>query len=109
MDSKEKLSIDIIEYLEGRVRMQRSSRYCSTLTTVEIYFPLNKFEELNKINDDDVNAIISAFHVLYPVRDNDIEICGVDFFDVRTAYLDPIIRILFLWVLQVSQVLHRAQ
>jgi Abortive infection C-terminus len=55
------------------------SRWFSRLTTVEIYSPINKHDQLQKLSDEDKAEIISAFQVLYPVRDNDIEINWVEF------------------------------
>lgn len=56
------------------------SRLFSQLTKLEIYSPVNKNEELTKLPDDDHREIITAFHVLYPVRDGEPEINSVEFF-----------------------------
>ena len=55
------------------------SRLYSRLTTVEIYAPIYKHAQLQKFSDEDRAEIINAFHVLYPVRDNDIEINQIEF------------------------------
>lgn len=56
------------------------SRRYSQLTTLELYSPIDKHEELIKLSDDDQQQIISAFHVIYPVKDEDIEINSIEFF-----------------------------
>lgn len=56
------------------------SRWFSILTSVEIYSPLHKHEQLQKLTEKDRQEIIAAFHVIYPVRDNDIEINHIEFF-----------------------------
>ncbi len=55
------------------------SRLFSLLTTLEVYSPINKNEELTKLPDDDQREIITAFHVLHPVRDGEPEINSVEF------------------------------
>lgn len=55
------------------------SRLYSRLTTVEIYAPIDKYDQLQNISGEDRAEVINAFHVLYPVRDNDIEITGIEF------------------------------
>jgi len=55
------------------------SRWYSRLTTVEVYAPIHKHDQLQKLSDEDKAEIISAFRVLYPVRDNDIEINWIEF------------------------------
>jgi hypothetical protein len=55
------------------------SRLYSRLTTLEIYSPIDKHEELLKLSDHEQEQIITAFHVIYPVKDNDIEINHVEF------------------------------
>ncbi len=55
------------------------SRWYSRLTAVEVYAPINKHDQLQKLSDEDKAEIISAFHVLYPIRDNDIEINWIEF------------------------------
>jgi len=55
------------------------SRLYSRLTTVEVYAPIYRHERLQKLSDADHTEIIGAFQVLYPVRDNDIEICAIEF------------------------------
>jgi hypothetical protein len=54
------------------------SRYFSRLTTVEVYAPIHKHDQLQKLSDEEKAEIISAFQVLYPVRDNDIEINWIE-------------------------------
>ncbi len=56
------------------------SRLYSRLTTVEVYSPIHKHDQLQKLSDEDKAEIISAFQVLYPVRDNDVEINWIEFF-----------------------------
>ena len=56
------------------------SRLYSQVTTLELYSPIEKHEELVTLSVDDKQQIISAFHVLYPVKDEEIEICYVEFF-----------------------------
>ncbi len=55
------------------------SRWFSILTTVEIYAPIHKHDRLQNLTEKDKDDIIKAFHVLYPVRDNDIEINHIEF------------------------------
>jgi hypothetical protein len=49
------------------------------LTTVEIYAPIHKHDQLQKLSDKEKAEIISAFHVLYPIRGNDVEIKWIEF------------------------------
>jgi len=56
------------------------SRRYSQLTTLELYSPIDKHEELVKLSDDEQQQIISAFHVIYPVKDEEIEINYIEFF-----------------------------
>ena len=60
--------------------MTFGSRWNSTLTTVELYAPIQKHEFLQVLKEDDKDEIIKAFHVIHPVRDNDIEINHIEFF-----------------------------
>ena len=55
------------------------SRFQSMLTSVELYAPIQKHELLQTLTEEDKEEIIRAFHVLYPVRDNNIEIRYIDF------------------------------
>ncbi len=55
------------------------SRWNSILTHVEIYAPIHKHDQLQKITAEDKAEIIKAFHVIYPVREGDIEINSVEF------------------------------
>ena len=55
------------------------SRWHSSLTSVELYAPIQKHELLQKLTEEDKDQIIKAFHVLYPVRDDDIEIYHIEF------------------------------
>ena len=59
--------------------MTYGSRWHSILTSVEIYAPIYKHELLQKLTEEDKKEIIRAFHVLYPVRDDDIEIHHIEF------------------------------
>lgn len=75
---------DLAQALRGsRYDLNESSTYgsrlYSRLTTVEVYAPIHKHEQLQKLSDEDEAEIISAFHVLYPVRDNDVEINCIEF------------------------------
>jgi len=66
------------------------SRYYSRLTTVELYAPIHKHDRLQNLSDEDKDKIIKAFHVLYPIRDNDIEIKWIEFFvDPQAAIPQP--------------------
>jgi hypothetical protein len=56
------------------------SRWCSTLTSVELYAPIQKYEILQTLTEEDKEEIIRAFHAIYPVRDEDIEINYIEFF-----------------------------
>lgn len=56
------------------------TRLFSTLTTAEIYSSLEQNEKLNQLNDSDINKIIEAFRVVYPVKANSIEISHIEFF-----------------------------
>ncbi len=55
------------------------SRLFSLLTSVEIYAPIHKHDLLQKLSEEDKQEIIKAFHALYPVRENDIEISHIEF------------------------------
>ena len=75
---------DIAKALRGsRYTLNESStygsRFFSTLTAVEIYAPIQKHDLLQKMTEKDKKEIIKAFHVLYPVRENDIEINHIEF------------------------------
>ena len=56
------------------------SRYYSYLSTLEIYVPITRHEKFEALSASDHEAIISAFHVPYPVKDHEIEINHVEFF-----------------------------
>ena len=56
------------------------SRAFSSLTSAHIYSPIGMHEKLINISEEDQQEIIKAFHVIYPVRDNDIEISWLEFF-----------------------------
>ncbi|KKR02897.1 MAG: hypothetical protein UT30_C0045G0004 [Candidatus Uhrbacteria bacterium GW2011_GWF2_39_13] len=56
------------------------SRWFSRLTSVALYAPIQKYEILQKLSKEDKNEIIGAFHIVYPVRENDIEINHIEFF-----------------------------
>ncbi len=55
------------------------SRWNSILTSVELYAPIQKHESHQKFTDNDKDEIIRAFHVLYPVRDDAVEINHIEF------------------------------
>ncbi len=55
------------------------SRLYSRLTEVELYAPIQKHEELEKLNNDDKDEIINAFQAIFPVRDYDMEIDSIRF------------------------------
>lgn len=55
------------------------SRWHSMLTSVELYAPIQQHEFLQKLTEEDKMQIIQAFHVLYPIRDDDIEIHHIEF------------------------------
>ncbi|MCX5891105.1 MAG: abortive infection family protein [Deltaproteobacteria bacterium] len=56
------------------------SRWYSRLTTVEVYAPIHQYDQLQKLSDEEKAEIIGAFQVVYPVRDNDVEINWIEFF-----------------------------
>lgn len=56
------------------------SREFSILTTVEIYTNIKNYEDLISLAEQEKNEIIKAFLVIYPVKDNDIEINNIEFF-----------------------------
>jgi len=56
------------------------SRWNSTLTTVNIYSPLKFYEKLLKISENEKQILLKAFHVIYPVKDNEIEITNIEFY-----------------------------
>jgi hypothetical protein len=56
------------------------SRWNSTLTTVNIYSPIKFYEKLIKLNESEKKEIINAFHIPYPIKDNEIEIDHIEFF-----------------------------
>jgi len=84
--------------------LNRSSTYGSRahsyLTSVELYAPIQNHEFLQKLTDKDKDEIIKAFHVLYPVRDDDVEIHRIEFLidldepplaeSIKTKYLKTI-------------------
>ena len=51
----------------------------SRLTTLIILSPVNKHEKLSKLPQGDIDEIIKAFHVIYTVQPNDIEIDSIEF------------------------------
>lgn len=55
------------------------SRWHSMLTSVELYAPIQKHEILEKLTEEDKAEILRAFHVLYPVQEDDIEIHYIEF------------------------------
>jgi hypothetical protein len=55
------------------------SRWHSMLTSVELYAPIQKHELLQNLTEEDKEEIIRAFHVLYPVREDDMEIHSIEF------------------------------
>ena len=59
--------------------LHTESPWNSILTSVELYTPIQKHENIQKLTEEDKEEIIRTFHVLYPVRDNGIEICGIEF------------------------------
>jgi hypothetical protein len=64
------------------------SRLFSKLTTVEIYVSLINYEYLQNLSEDDKDEIVKAFHVMYPVKDHDIELHKVFFHvdpDIQTT------------------------
>ena len=76
---------DLAQALRGsRYDLNESSTYgsrlFSRLTTVEIYTPIQKHEQLQKLSHEDMAEVIRAFHVVYSVRDNDVEINHIEFF-----------------------------
>jgi hypothetical protein len=59
---------DLAEALRGcRYELNESStygsRWCSTLTGVELYAPIERHEQLQSLNDNDKEEIIRAFQV----------------------------------------------
>ena len=56
------------------------SRYYSTLTTVNIYSSIKINAKLKKLAEQDINLIIDAFRIIYPVKAESIEINSVEFF-----------------------------
>ncbi len=55
------------------------SRYRSLLTNLVILSPIDKNDQLVRLNSDEREEILRAFHVLYPVRDDEIEIHHIEF------------------------------
>lgn len=79
---------DLAELLkDARYEIDESSTYgsylFSTLSTVEIYAPLEAHAELVSLSDEKKQAVIDAFLALYPPKAHSIEITGVQF------YVDP--------------------
>lgn len=56
------------------------SRWNSTLTTADIYSPIKNHDELLKLSEEEQEDIIKAFHVIYPVKDEEIEVHRIEFF-----------------------------
>ena len=56
------------------------SQWNSTLTTVNIYSPIKYHEKLLLISENEKEEIIKAFHVIYPVKANEIEINHIELF-----------------------------
>lgn len=76
---------DLAQILHGsRYELNESStfgsRWNSLLTGVELYAPFDKHEQLQKLDDDDRVQIIDAFKVIYPVKENGMEINYIEFF-----------------------------
>ena len=88
---------DLAQALRGsRYELNESSTYgsrlFSTLTTLEIYSPIQKHDKLQKLSAEDRREIVRAFHVLYPVRDNEPEINEVDFLIDPSAQIPAVTR-----------------
>ena len=76
---------DLARLLKGssyelNVSNSYGSRFKSLLTTVQVYTPIQNFDRLKQLPDKDHRDIIEAFQVIYPVRDEDIEIFKIEFF-----------------------------
>jgi len=65
---------------ELNVSSTYGTRLYSQLTTLEIYSPIDEYEDLTRLSTGDKEQIISAFHILYPVKDEEIEISSIEFF-----------------------------
>lgn len=76
---------DLAELLNNSTyKLDASGRYgselYSRLTTVEIYSPIQDYDKLIKIDQDDIEEIINAFLTIYPIKPHDVEINNIKFF-----------------------------
>lgn len=56
------------------------SQWNSTLTTVNVYSPLKYHYKLESLSSKEKEIIIKAFHVIYPIKANEIEINHIEFY-----------------------------
>jgi hypothetical protein len=82
---KYRKEFDLAELLNGSsYELEASSTYgsrlFSQLTTAQIYCPIDRFEKLKQLPKEDLKSMISAFHVIHPVKDYDPEIDYIEFF-----------------------------
>lgn len=72
----------------------------SILTEVEVFTPLEEYEELLLLSEEEKGAIFDAFLLIYPLRDGELELTNVNYFydpelkppgrRVKTEYLDAL-------------------
>jgi hypothetical protein len=82
---KYRKKFELAELLKGSsYELEASSTYgsrlFSQLTTAQIYCPIDRYERLKQLPKEDLESIISAFHVVHPVKDYELEIDSVEFF-----------------------------
>lgn len=63
------------------------SQYMSYLTTVNIYSPLKYYAKLKSLTKKEKDIIIDVFHIIYPVKNESIEIHNIEFFPHPENYL----------------------
>lgn len=85
---------DIAELLKGgRYEINQSSTYgsylFSQLSMVEVYVPLNAYDELINLPDDKKQLILDAFLTIHPPKDHSIEITGVEYYADVDVNLNP--------------------
>lgn len=69
--------------LNSQSNIEESSSYGSALfsrqSTFEIYSPIDKYEKLKNLPEDDYSELFNAVSDLYPVKEYSIEIVSIDF------------------------------
>ena len=56
------------------------SGYNTFRTGIQFYSDVITYEKLEQLNPEDEKMILEAFHILYPVEDNSIDLCWIEIF-----------------------------